>query len=193
MARTARRSATRRPRGSLSREEIVAAGLRIAREDDLRRLTMDRLGRELGVTGMAIYRHFRDKQELVDGILDHFVRAADVTGHGTDARDWRRWMLRTYRAMYRALAETPGVLPFVASGASWRFGPAATATLDETLAVLRGAGFGRRDAAEVHTMALAVAVGWATLSSDGPVASSEKLFERGLARYLDAVTPPRGG
>ena len=160
--RAARRSRTR---GSLSRAEIVGAGLRIAREDDLRRLTMERLGRELGVTGMAIYRHFRNKQELVDAILDHFVREADVTGHGTDPNDWRLWMRRTYHAMYRALADTPGVLPFVASRTGWRFGPAAIATLEATLGTLRDAGFDRREAAEVQTTSLALAIGWAMLES----------------------------
>ena len=145
----------------------MVAGLAIARGDNLQRLTMERLGRELGVTGMAIYRHFRDKQELIDGILDHFVREADVTGHGTDPRDWRLWIRRTYHAKYRALADTPGVLPFVASRVGWRFGPAAMATLDETLAVLGDAGFSRREAAEVYTTALALALGWATLESNG--------------------------
>lgn len=189
--RAGRRRKTR-ARGSLSREEIIAAGLKIARNDDLRRLTMQRLGDELGVTAMAIYSHFRGKQELVDGILDHFVRDADVTGHGTDPRRWRLWIRRTFHAMYRALAETPGVLPFVASDEGLRFGPAAMATLDETLGVLRAAGFSKRQAAEIYTTALALALGWAMLASAGELAAAidaPDLFESGLRRYLGSIEP----
>jgi len=69
----------RRPRGSLSREEILEAGLLIARRDELTRLTMKKLAEQLGVTPMAIYRHFENKAEVVDGVLDLFVREAAVT------------------------------------------------------------------------------------------------------------------
>lgn len=125
---------------------------------------MQRLGDELGVTGMAIYRHFRNKQELVDGILDHFTREAAVTSHAADPADWQAWVRETFSAMNRALAETPGVLPFVASSEAWRFGAAATEVTEETLGVLQAAGFTRRAAAEIYWTALSLAVGGATLA-----------------------------
>lgn len=177
------RAKSRRRRGSLSRERILAAGLSIARDDDLRHLTMEKLGAALGVSGMALYRHFRDKQALVDAILDHFVRESDVTGHGIDPADWRAWIGATFRAMHRALADAPGVLPFISTSRAWRFGPAAMATLEETLRVLRDAGFPRRDAPEIYATALALTVGWATVSlpDDG--------FKRALDHYLDGITP----
>ena len=82
----------RRPRGSLSREEILEAGLLIARRDELTRLTMKKLATELGVTPMAIYRHFENKAEVIDGVLDLFVRDAAVTEHGAsgDPDEWHR-------------------------------------------------------------------------------------------------------
>lgn len=177
----------RRVRGSLSRDEILAAGLRIAREDDLRRLTMQRLGKQLGVTGMALYRHFRNKQELVDGILDHFAREAAVTAHATDRASWRLWLRRTCHGMYGALADAPGVIPFVATSSGWRFGPAALATMDEALAVLREAGFEPRLAVEIYTTLLALVVGFATLG--GADAPTRVVFEHALDRTLDALDP----
>ena len=169
----------RRTRGSLTRDEILAAGLRIAREEDLGRLTMKRLGDELGVTAMALYRHFRNKSELIDGILDRFVHEAAVTAHGPDAMDWEAWLLRTCQAQYRALAETPGVLPFVAANSGWRFGPAALATIDETLGTLLAAGFDRDTAVEIQTTTLALAIGWATLDSGGVTADDPEGAEAG--------------
>lgn len=153
---------------------------------------MQRLGDELGVTAMALYSHFRDKQELVDGILDRFVREADVTGHGTDPRHWRLWIRRTFLAMYRALASTPGVLPFVARSEGLRFGPAAMAALERTLGVMADAGFSRRRAIEIYTSALALALGWAMLESARPRAAetgARAHFESGLRSLLDSFEP----
>ncbi|MCP4004278.1 MAG: TetR/AcrR family transcriptional regulator [bacterium] len=170
----------------------MKAGLRIARRNELRGLTMQRIGDELGVTGMALYSHFSNKQELIDGILDQFTRETAVTSHGTGKRHWRLWLCRTADAMYRALAETPSVLPFVATHTGWRFGPAASAVLDESLHVLRDAGFSRRESFEVYMTALALTIGWATLDStddNAPDYASASLFNSRLRQYLDSIEP----
>ena len=161
--------AARRPR-SLQAEEIVAAGLRIAREDDLRRLTMKRLGDELGVTSMALYRHFRGKAELIDGILEAFMRDAAPTRHGHDPGDWREWTRRTFSRVHRALVQTPGVMAYLGSG--WRFGDEAITVLDESLAVLHGAGLSRREAVESFAALIAFTIGCA--ASDAALASDEE-------------------
>ena len=172
---------------------------------------MEKLGAALGVSGMALYRHFRDKQALVDAILDHFVREADVTGHGVDPADWRAWIGATFRAMHQALAQTPGVLPFITTSRAWRFGPAATDAFHESLRVLEHAGSSRQSAREIYGNALALAVGWATLDAGdagpasigvvvggatgggSPTPASGSPFERGLARYLSTLEPGTAG
>lgn len=158
---------------------------------------MKRLGDELGVTAMAIYRHFPSKGEVVEGILDRFVREADVTGHGVNAADWRAWTTQTALRQYRALASTPGVIPFVATSSAWQFGAAAMSTMDAGLAVLEGAGIPRVSAVEIQMNALAMAVGWATLGTKGtrdPEAGSpsgfpnaERILGQGLTQYLGSV------
>ncbi len=175
MASTRARNAApphKRPRGSLSREEILEAGLLIARRDELTRLTMKKLAEELGVTPMAIYRHFENKAEVVDGVLDLFVRDAAVTEHEASAtpEDWRRWMLLTFGKMFNALVETPGVMPFL--GTAPRFGPAAMAALDATLAVLQRAGMSKRQAAESFALMCAYTIGAAGLASTSRAAES---------------------
>lgn len=163
---------------------------------------MKRLGDELGVTAMALYRHFPNKGEVVEGILDRFVREADVTGHGVNAADWRAWTTQTALRQYRALASTPGVIPFVATSSAWQFGTAAMSTMDTWLAVLKGAGIPRASAVEIQMNALAMAVGWATLGTKearAPEAgaasgfpNAERILEQGLMQYLGsvAVDPP---
>lgn len=152
-----------RTRGGLSADTIVEAGLRIARADDLERLTMKRLAEELGVTPMAVYRYFRNKAELVDAILDRFVHEAAVTRDAGDPSDWQTWLRRTFGAMHRALVDTPGVLTYL--GNAQRFGPGAFETLDETLGVLRGAGFGDRAAVEAYMTLTSYTVGAAGMEA----------------------------
>ena len=135
-----------RPRGSLSREEILAAGLRVAREGDLRSVTMQRLGDELGVTPMALYRYFQNKDDLVHGVLDRFVEEANVTSHADPGEDWQGWLRATFSGMRGAILATPGVLPLLGSSSS--MGKGAMSVLNEVLEVLRSAGFSRDAAVE---------------------------------------------
>lgn len=60
----------RRPRKPLDRRAIVEKALALIDRDGLEELSMRRLGAALGVEGMAIYHHFRNKGELLDGVLE---------------------------------------------------------------------------------------------------------------------------
>jgi AcrR family transcriptional regulator len=146
-------------RSTLSREALLEAGLGIARREDLGKLTLKKLADEFGVTPMAVYRHFRDKAEIIDGVLDLFVREAAVTEHEGAKRpeEWRRWMSLTFHGMRRALLETPSVIPFL--GTSYSFGPGAMAVLEETLAVLRKAGLSERAAVEAFLTLASYTIG----------------------------------
>jgi len=150
------RSATR---DSLSREALLEAGLRIARREDLGRLTLKKLADEFGVTPMAVYRHFENKAEIIDGVLDRFVHEAAVTDHegAENPEDWQRWIHLTFAAMRRALLETPSVIPLL--GTSYSFGSGAMAVLEETLGVLRNAGLSQHAAVEAFLSLVSYTIG----------------------------------
>ncbi|NND83320.1 MAG: TetR/AcrR family transcriptional regulator, partial [Gammaproteobacteria bacterium] len=78
-------------RGHLSRAVITRAGLAVAREDGVQNLTMKRLADELAVTPMAIYRHFEDKSDLIDAVLDSFVQEQNICGHSVPDKNWTKW------------------------------------------------------------------------------------------------------
>ena len=145
---------------------------------------MARLGAALGVTPMALYRHFPSKAELVDAILDRFVREAAVTGHGVPRADRRAWLARTFGEMHRALVGTPGVMPYLSSG--WRFGEHARSVLDEVLGVLHAAGLSRRAAAEAMSTLLAFTIGSAGLAA----AWGRTVPARPRARRTRRAPPP---
>ncbi|HVY63668.1 MAG TPA: TetR/AcrR family transcriptional regulator [Gammaproteobacteria bacterium] len=81
MAKPARPPPRRRPprkrsgagaaRGAtLTRRRIAEAALALIDGAGLEQLSMRRLGARLGVEAMAIYHHFRNKAELLDGVLE---------------------------------------------------------------------------------------------------------------------------
>jgi AcrR family transcriptional regulator len=153
------RSSRSTTRDTLSREVLLEAGLRIARREDLDKLTLKKLADEFGVTPMAVYRHFTNKAEIIDGVLDLFVREAAVTDHegAGNPEDWQRWIRLTFAAMRRALLETPSVIPLL--GTSYSFGSGAMAVLEETLGVLRNAGLSQHAAVEAFLTLVGYTIG----------------------------------
>jgi len=75
--------------------------LRVIDAEGLEQLSMRRLGAELGVEGMAIYHHFHNKAELLDGVLELLLEelALPAQADGTALERLRRTFERT-----RALA-----------------------------------------------------------------------------------------
>jgi AcrR family transcriptional regulator len=101
LATSGRRTRTRNGRPLLDRRLIAAEALRVIDADGLEQLSMRRLGAELGVEGMAIYHHFHNKAELLDGVLELLLEELEVPpeGEGTAIERLRR----TFEAT-RALA-----------------------------------------------------------------------------------------
>lgn len=77
----------RRPRDSLSREIIVEAAEKIVERDGLDRLTFQSLGDELSAHPTSIYRHFRDKDDLLLEVIDT-LRARSYSGAMIPTDDW---------------------------------------------------------------------------------------------------------
>src|SRR5437867_3788480 len=65
--------ATRRERVELSRERILSAAIDLIDANGLMTLNMRDLGRALGASTMSVYRHFQNKAQLIDAVVDHVV------------------------------------------------------------------------------------------------------------------------
>lgn len=77
----------RRARDSLSREIIVAAADAVVQREGLDRLTFQTIGEELDAHPTSIYRHFRDKDELLLALIDT-LRARSYSGAMIETDDW---------------------------------------------------------------------------------------------------------
>lgn len=70
-----------------SRAEVLEAALRIVDDQGLERLTMRRLGAELGVDPMTVYHHVPDKSALFDGLIERVFSEITIP---TPTGDWER-------------------------------------------------------------------------------------------------------
>ena len=66
----------RRPRGSLSPEEIIAESLRLLDSHGTAGFSLPKLGRALGADPTAVYRHFSSKDDLILAIADRLIEEA---------------------------------------------------------------------------------------------------------------------
>src|SRR3954453_13384745 len=66
-------------RAALTRDSVVARALQIGTAEGLDAVSLRRLAQELGVTPMALYRHVRDKQDLVNAMTEAVLGGMDAT------------------------------------------------------------------------------------------------------------------
>jgi AcrR family transcriptional regulator len=66
-------ASTAERRTPLTRERVLRTAMDLADRDGLEATSMRRLGQELGVDAMALYRHVRNKDDLLDGIVEVIV------------------------------------------------------------------------------------------------------------------------
>ena len=77
----------RRPRGSLNQQVILDAAFALAGRGGLDAVTFQALGAELGAHPTAVYRHFRDKDELLLAMIDA-LHAQTLAELPEPAGDW---------------------------------------------------------------------------------------------------------
>lgn len=124
----ARRAGDRGRYGRLSRERVLAAALELVDREGLSALSMRRLGAELGVEAMALYRYAPSKDALLDGLVEALYlelegRLDSAPGEPSprDARptaavpEWRTGLQRIALATYEVAFAHPEVVPLIAT------------------------------------------------------------------------------
>ena len=132
-----------RPR--LSKTTVVGQAIALADAEGLDALTIRRLAQELGVTPMALYWHFRNKDELLNGLSDQFWSEIDTDVD--DAAPWPEQLRTLLGSLVQVLREHPSASQLLASGE--KQSPAALEAIEVTLEVLRRGGFDPRRASAI--------------------------------------------
>lgn len=152
---------SRAPRGTISREQVIAAATKIVKAGGYQEMTIRGLAEKLGVAPMSLYRHVRDKDDILDEVVDRIL--ARAWRPSVSEADWQNWIIQAADKLRRLLVRQPAALhvylrhPVVS--------PSAVTRMDAIMAVLRGALIdeetARRAYASIHTYT----VGFAALES----------------------------
>jgi AcrR family transcriptional regulator len=156
-----------RGRPGLSREVVVARAIEIGNAEGLEAVSLRRLAQEFGVTSMALYRHVHDKQDLINAMTEAVLEGIDATVGFRPGMTWtERWRLAmdNYKEQIEA---RPLALP-LSIAYSGDAGPASFwKTLEDLLAILLDAGFGRREAIVLIRMMSGLLAGYQLLLRQG--------------------------
>ena len=131
-------SRRRKPYARLDRESIVDAGMAVARRPDTETISFRTLGEHLGADPTAIYRHFRNKDELLAALVDRVVGVVAQRLTGDPEGDWKQYLFDGAVTFQDVFLEHPALGVHVAG--TRPLGAAELRLLDLTLAALHHAG-----------------------------------------------------
>jgi len=124
------------PREPLTRERVLHAAIELADGGGIASLSMRRLAQELGVEAMSLYHHVRNKDDLLDGIVDLVTDEFELP---TPGLDWKAEIHRTAVSAYDTLLRHPWAAALSLSVKT--VSPARMRYMDAILGTFRQAGF----------------------------------------------------
>lgn len=169
-----RREPTTRSAEPLTLERILDAAERIADTEGLDALSMRRLGAELGAGATTLYWHIRNKDELLDLLVDRVI--GEILADVQPAEGWRAEMTEAAHACRRVLLRHPAIA--ITLGSRPTFGPNLVAALERMIGRLRAAGFDALSAALGANAITNWASGYAVFECRDPLGPSATAEER---------------
>jgi AcrR family transcriptional regulator len=104
------------------RTRTLEEALRIIDAEGLEALSIRRLADVLGVKGASLYHHFKDKDEILDGVAG--LALADLRPPEDESLPWVDWLLQMTRRYRDALLVHPNLLPLILGRHNRRAGEA---------------------------------------------------------------------
>jgi AcrR family transcriptional regulator len=168
---------------------VVDHGLALADAEGLEAVTIRRLAAELGVTPMALYWHFRNKDELLTGLADALWAELDTRLDPSD--EWPDQLRRLLESLVRVLRRHPSASQLLI-GSEKRMGEAAMVASETALEILDRGGFDAEYTAAIVRQALFTGVMLA-MSEPGfepGMTEAERVEHQRQARLRLALLPP---
>jgi AcrR family transcriptional regulator len=169
----------RRRRGTLSRERVLSAALVLADEGGLESLTMQAIGRRLGVQAMSLYRHVENKEDLLDGLVDLVLSEIELP---MNPADWKAAMRQRAISARQVFARHRWAIGL--AGESWSQRRPGAVTLrhhEWVLGVLLEAGFSVTVAGHAYNLLDCYIYGFALQEASLTYDSAEEQAEVGQA------------
>ncbi|MBO0745820.1 MAG: TetR family transcriptional regulator [Candidatus Dormibacteraeota bacterium] len=177
----------RRQRRGLTRAQIVERALEIGDREGLEAVSVRRVASELGVTSMALYRHVKDKNDLLAAMLDAVMAEVDLTAGILPAMPWQDQVRRLLRNAADAYTARPVILPLQIAYQ----GPLTAnivRPLESALSILVEAGFSAEDAVSLARTSTLLLAGLLLLAGPDPGAWTPEAAELELMRRRSELT-----
>ena len=123
-------------RSPFTRERVLKAAVRLADREGLEAVSMRRLGTELGIEAMSLYTHVRDKDDLLDGMVELVIREIPIHRDGADWKASLRTTIHSARHVILRHPWTPRVIETRNAP-----GPSGLRYYDAVMGILREEGF----------------------------------------------------
>jgi TetR/AcrR family transcriptional regulator, tetracycline repressor protein len=175
--------------GKLTREAVIEQALEIGDAEGLPAVTIRRLAQELGVTPMALYWHFKNKEQLTAGMADHLIEGFVV--EEDFAHPWRDQLHELVTGLVRVLRRHPcaaAVLDEVDHMAV----PSFLRVWDTALGLSKQAGFTYEESCLISKYLLqgAIALAAGPMNRNCPGLTEEELVERVRVKRLTLQSLP---
>lgn len=186
----------RRAWGTISRDRVIDTATEMISTGGFERITIRSLAAELGVAPMSLYRHVRDKDDLLNEVVDRLLNS--VWQPESDAVQWRAWITEAADNLRRFLTTQPAALHIYLSHPVVT--PTAVERMRQMLRVLRQATGDEPRARQAYAAIQTYTLGFAALeasratweASHRATASESKPAEAtDLMDELAAYTTPR--
>ena len=156
------------PRDPVSRDRAVRVAVALADAGGLESLSMRKLAQELGVEAMSLYYHVKNKDDLIDGMVD--LVFDEIVLPSAEA-PWRTAMEDRARSARAVWARHPWAISLMRSSP----GGATLRHLDAVIACLRGAGFSMPMVAHAMSLLDSYVDGFALQEASLPLSESGDL------------------
>lgn len=188
MSKKTRQSASNRV--TLTPQAVVEGGIALAEAEGLEAVTIRRLAKELGVTPMALYWHFRSKDELLDGMAARLFEEIDLAVRVSAT--WQAQLRALLGSMVGVLRTHPSTAILLSTRTASSEG--SLRATEVMLDVLRRGGFSPTEATQVARHALSTVTNLVGVEP-GVVARGESgtvVDDRRRARlFLESLPPER--
>ena len=184
---TPRPKSARTPWGTITRQQIVESATDLVTTAGYERLTLRGLAAELGVAPMSLYRHIRDKDDVLTEVVDRLL--IDAWQPRISKRDWQGWLGEAANRLRRFLVSQPAAMHVYLSHPV--VSPAAVARMEAMLQVLRPVVDNEADAHRAYAAIHTYTVGFAALEASRARGVSTEEPSDSVAQRLAAFTTPR--
>ena len=173
--------------GTITRDRVVEAAAHSVAAGKFEEMTIRSLAAELNVSPMSLYRHVRDKDDLLDEVVDQLF--AHRWRPRIDRSDWIAWTKEAAERFRDFLISQPAALhvylahPVVSSTALER--------METMLEVLRTTGFDEESARRAYGTVHTYTIGFAALEASRARSMKAGEVSGEIAEQLASYTTPR--